>query len=253
MSFQIGTVTSAAMVPMEVAKMGGHTAASVLMKMEDGFLAKPDTQHIVNSRRIRMGSTDTLRATGAEQMVALQEYIKVKTQRLMRVAAASAMAINSMGTGAMFGFIFGFLMFNIPLNMGLVDESVVEIGSSVFNAPTEAISLFAQTVGSNLGFSASPRLMSTDGQKNEQMVALILLKTVQQLENAKAGRNADLVPINYKEVHRIFRPLLTFTAPLGETIVNTVNKMIQSARITEDLFKKIDTGSLKEAGKYYDH
>lgn len=242
MCLKLGTATSAAMVPIEINKMGGHTSASVVMKMEKGFLRKPDAIEIINEQRAKKGLTKKVHTSLAEQKKALMDYIKVKTDRVMRVAQASAMAINSMGTGAMLSFFFGFLMFFIPHQLGWITEDVMEISSTLFNSPTEALTMNAQTLTANYaGSSKWPKLTSTDAKKNEAMMQLIFEKATQQLQAQNTERT---VQITYGEVHAVYRPLLVFSSPLGEWIQNTMNCVFHFLHFSEDLTKKVDPTTL---------
>lgn len=255
------------MVPIEIEKMGGHTGASVLIKIDEGFLAFPDMKELIatNNRKIAeeqakgkvTKTTDPLQAS--VEAAALHKYISEKTKRVLRVAKASAMAIGSLGTGATIAFFLGFLMFAIPqeLEWIKIDERGMETISILFNAPTEAISMTAQTwAGEGIGASVSGsgkqkdvnekneihrKLMSTDSKKNEQMMQLIFLRAMQQME--RKDQNA-VVPIGYGDVHTVFRPMFTFTQPFGEAITATMRAGFNKVKMSEDLTEKWDTDKL---------
>ena len=272
MIFQLGTATSAAMVPMEIEKMGGHTGASVLMKIDEGFFAFPNIKELeaTNNRKIaeQQAKGVVTKTTNPEQAsveaAALHKYIGEKTKRVLRVAKASAMAIGSLGTGATLAFFFGFLMFAIPRELGWISEETMEVGSIVFNSPTEAISMTAQTwAGEGLGAGMNGsmkkedvaetnelrrRWMSRDSKKNEQMMQLIFLRAMQQKDSAA-------VPIGYGDVHTVFRPMFTFTQPFGECITDTMRSGFNKVGLNEDLSKKWNTDELvnqrKNAEKHF--
>jgi hypothetical protein len=179
-SFKIGTSTSAAMVPIEVEKMGGHTGASILIKIEEGFLAMPNQEKIVekyalrkqgefNSWRQKLAPSkdEENRAWKSLHTRALQSYVQRKTRRTMRIAKASALAMSSMGVGATISFFFGFLIFAIPTELGWLPESMeslVEVASILFNTPTEAISMATQAMtGEKVGLMDKQAISGENG------------------------------------------------------------------------------------------
>lgn len=233
------------MVPIEVNKMGGHTGASVMIKIKEDFLRTPDALDIINRVRAKKGMPAKKDATTAEKNLALTDYVKLKTKRVMRIAKGSAMAINSMGTGAMLSFFFGFLFLEIGHQLGWIPTKVMEIASTVFNSPTEVLSTYAQTVAGNyVGLAKQPKLTSTDAGKNELMLQMIFDKAVQQMGESE-GR---LVPITYGELHSVYRPILTFTAPLGEGIVKTYTKVFDLLHFAKDTKKDLDASGLIDDG-----
>lgn len=74
------------MVPLEINKMGGHTGASVMLKMRDGFLRRPDAVRLINHLRAKKGLPHVHEATQADIDRAELDYVKLKTERVMRVA-----------------------------------------------------------------------------------------------------------------------------------------------------------------------
>jgi hypothetical protein len=216
------------MVPIEVEKMGGHTGASIFIKIEEGFLAVPNQEKIVKKYELRKqkefhlwkksqkpNKDEENKAWKSLHTRAMQSYVQRKTRRTMRIAKASALAMSSMGVGATISFFFGFLIFAIPSELGWLPESMeslVEVASILFNTPTEAISMATQAMtGEKVGLTDEQKVtqsrenhiprkwLSRDSTKNRQMMQLVFNKTFTQLENnAKNNNDVFVVNIKYK-------------------------------------------------------
>jgi hypothetical protein len=202
---QVASSTSGAMVPREIANAHDEMAAGVTQRMNDGFFPVPAADNAV--------------ATNVpEAKAALRTQIKSDTKSTLEAAPGWGMAVNSMGIGSVLSFTAGFLPVDIPARLGLVNDSVQKIASIMVNTPTEILSLGTNILTANhLGMGS---WMTTDTEKNRQMISLIVDKAIQRIKSDDPSRSIE---ITEEELRAIEHPKLALTQPAGRVIVDAMN------------------------------
>ncbi|NIF81510.1 hypothetical protein F3J20_29770 [Paraburkholderia sp. Cy-641] len=202
---QVAASTSGAMVPLEIANAHDEMAAGVTQKMNEGFFPAPAANH-------------TEAASTPEAKAALRTHIRAETKSALEAAPGWGMAVNSMGIGSVLSFAAGFLPVDIPARLGLVSDSVQKIASIMLNTPTEILSLGTNILTANhLGMG---KWMTTDTEKNRQMISLIVDKAIQRIKSDDPGRSIE---ITEDELRAIEHPRLALTQPAGRKIVDAIN------------------------------
>ncbi|MBN3829737.1 hypothetical protein G3O00_40085 [Burkholderia sp. Ac-20384] len=202
---QVASSTSGAMVPREIANAHDEMAAGVTQKMNEGFFPVPEVNN-------------TPATSVSEAKAALRTQIKSDTQSTLEAAPGWGMAVNSMGIGSVLSFTAGFLPVDIPARLGLVNDSVQKIASIMVNTPTEILSLGTNILTANhLGMGS---WMTTDTEKDRQMISLIVDKAIQRIRSNDPSRS---IHITEAELRAIEHPKLALTQPAGRAIVNVMN------------------------------
>ena len=202
---QVAASTSAAMVPREIANAHDEMAAGVTQKMSEGFFAVPTANH-------------TAATNAPEAKAELRTQIRSDTKSALEAAPGWGMAVNSMGIGSVMSFSAGFLPVDIPARLGLVSDSVQKIASIMLNTPTEILSLGINILTANhLGMGS---LMTTDTEKNRQMINLVVDKAIQRITSDDPDRSVE---ITEAELRAIEHPKLALTQPAGRAIVGVMN------------------------------
>uniref|UniRef100_A0A914N8L4 Uncharacterized protein n=1 Tax=Meloidogyne incognita TaxID=6306 RepID=A0A914N8L4_MELIC len=128
----VATATSGPMVPLEFNEWRDHQRSALYKIYDQGFLPKPDRNEIVLERRISIKKRKNWRRffsffktpetspiiTNKERDIAFREYIKSKIEASMDIQKTSAMAINSMGIGALISSLVLFALY-FPSLFGL--------------------------------------------------------------------------------------------------------------------------------------
>ncbi|QCR09757.1 hypothetical protein [Brenneria rubrifaciens] len=243
MTNQIAASTSAAMVPRELAKSHEEMSAGVIQKMNEGFFPAPELQ------------AETQNRNGTHK--ALSHQIKQETSGALAAAPGDGLAINSMGIGSVISLGVGFLPFDIMGRAHLIPSMVQKVTSIMVNTPTEVLSMGTGILTAN-HLGGLSKLMTTDAQKNRNMVELIANKAVEQLHNGPGTH----VEITEDELQKIEHPSLALTFPLGKSIVNTMNGIAElfssswaalRGKHAESLSEQVDIGSLTSNRSHSDN
>nr|CAD2192035.1 unnamed protein product [Meloidogyne enterolobii] len=262
----VATATSGPMVPLEFNEWRDHQRSALYKIYDQGFLPKPDRNEIVLERRISIKKRKNWRRffsffktpetspiiTNKERDIAFREYIKSKIEASMDIQKTSAMAINSMGIGALISSLVLFALYFPSLFGVKIPEVLEKIFIIVVNTPTEIISFIAGTFSANkFGAELIEKWWSTDDMKNKQMVRLIIDRTIEQMKTPHEG----IREIKQKEVNEIYHTKLNkLTYKYGKivtklmivvykAIIKSWNRM-WGKPISESLFKKINIGKL---------
>uniref|UniRef100_A0A914NII7 Uncharacterized protein n=1 Tax=Meloidogyne incognita TaxID=6306 RepID=A0A914NII7_MELIC len=261
----VATATSGAMVPLEFNEWRDHQRSALYKLYDQGFLPKPDRNEIVLERRISEKKQKNWRRiftpktpetspiiTNKERDIAFREYIKSKIEASMDIQKTSAMAINSMGIGALISSIVLFALYCPSLFGVKIPEVLEKIFIIMVNTPTEIISFIAGIFSANkFGAELIEKWWSTDDMKNKQMVRLIIDRTIEQMKTPHEG----IREIKQKEVNEIYHTKLNkltykygkgvtkLMIVVSETVTNSWNRMWGNT-ISESLFKKINIGKL---------
>ncbi|RLM26832.1 hypothetical protein BIY29_04245 [Brenneria alni] len=240
---QLAASTSAAMVPRELARSHEEMSAGVIQKMNEGFFPAPKWQAKTHNQN--------------ETHKALSHQIKKETSGALGVAPGDGLAINSMGIGSVISLGAGFLPFDIMGRAHLIPSMVQKVTSIMVNTPTEVLSMGTGILTAN-HLGGLSKWMTTDAQKNRNMVELIANKAVERLHNGSDTR----AEITEEELQKIEHPSLALTFPLGESIVNTMNgiaDLLSSSwaalrgKPSESLSEQIDIGSLVSDSPHSSH
>nr|CAD2173731.1 unnamed protein product [Meloidogyne enterolobii] len=184
----IATATSGAMVPQEFNEWRDHQRSALYKLYDQGFLPKPDRDEIVLEWRISEKKRKNWKRffsffktpetspiiTNKERDIVFREYIKSKIEASMDIQKTSAMAINSMGIGALISSIVLFALYFPSLFGYKIPEVLEKIFIIMVNTPTEIISFIAGIFSANkFGAETVEKWWSTDDMKNRQMVSEI--------------------------------------------------------------------------------
>lgn len=210
----LGTATSAAMAPLEVAHAKADLAAGVMQQRKDGFFTTPD----VSSEHAKI----------EEAAAALAEEVNREIQGAIEATPGISETIKSMGIGQVISLAANFGVF-IPLARAhIITQMMMKMGMIAANTPTEVLSLGTGILTSKFG-----RLgFTSDADKERLIAALILDKARQRVENVQRGLPDATVEITEDELRKIEHPPIEVTFTTGRHITALMNA-------TVDLFAKI--------------
>lgn len=210
----LGTATSAAMAPLQVAHAKADLAAGLMQLRENGFLPTPD----VSSEGANL----------REAAAALAKEVNSEIQGALEATPGISETINSMGIGQAISLAANFGVF-IPLARAhIITQTMMKMGMVAANTPTEVLSLGTGILTSKFG-----RLgFTSDADKERLIAALILDKARQRIENVQRGEPDETVKITEDDLRKIEHPRIELTFTTGKQITALMNA-------TVDLFAKI--------------
>jgi hypothetical protein len=204
----VAVTTSHAMIPLEVNKAHEKITAGVIQHMNDGFFPVPELP-------------------GAEGMTeehlhkAFAKQVKRATEPALDVAPGDGLAINSMGVVSLVSQM-AFLPIDALTRIGKLNDVVKSIVSILINTPTEAISMaIGNTTGRWLGGIGNA--MTTDGEKDRLIMALIANKAIQRIRAPDANHPDAGVEITEAELKAIEHPKLELTFKAGKLMTKLMN------------------------------
>lgn len=197
----IATATSGAGFPLEVGASHEQMAAGV-----------------VQQRNARFYSTPTRVPAGQPARAALAKQAQRDTKGALMMNPGDETAIDSMGIGQVISF-----GTDVPTDAlaraGIIKRNTAKVVTIISNTPTEILSSVARLFGAN-HIGGRGRDLSTDAEKNEQVIALIFSKAI---ERWKSGDRNRSIAITEDEMRAIEHPKLAVTFPMGMKIIDGMN------------------------------
>lgn len=210
----IGTATSAAMAPLEVAHAKADLAAGVLQQRKDGFFTTPDAGPGAQNLR--------------EAAAALAKEVNDEIQGALEATPGINQTINSMGIGQAISFAANFGVFLPLARAHVITEVMQKMGTIAVNTPTEVLSLGTGILTGKFGCLG----LTSDADKEHLIAAMIVDRARQRIENIERGEPDATVEITEDDLRSIEHPPAELTFAAGRQITRLMNA-------TVDLFAKI--------------
>jgi hypothetical protein len=199
----IATATSGAGFPLEVRDSHEQAVAGVIQQENAGFYSTAANVPAERSAR-----------------AALVEHAQQDTKGALMVNRGDETAIDSMGIGQVISF-----GTDVPVDAlaraGIIKRNTAKVVTIISNTPTEILSATARVFGANY-IGGMGQNLSTDAEKNKQVVALIFSKAIQRW---KSGDLNQSIAITEDEMRAIEHPKFAVTFPMGMKIIDVMNGM----------------------------
>jgi len=210
----VGTATSAAMAPIEVAHARDDLAVGVLQQRKKGFFPTPDA--------------GPERANLQQAAAALMKEVDDEIQGALEATPGIDQTIKSMGIGQAISLAANFGVFMPLARAHIISEMMQKMGNIAVNTPTEVLSLGTGILTGKFGHLG----FTSDADKERLIAALILDKARQRIESVTRGEPDATVEITEDELRAIEHPPIELSFSTGRRITGLMNA-------TVDLFAKV--------------